>query len=401
MAIMTNVWLRGAKKRMGGAVLYQQAGRTLARELAAEVSNPRTNSQMQQRVKWANLVSFYRSNRLWMARAFETKKATQSDYNKLMSLNVASSHVYLTKQQAAAGACVVAAYKVTEGSLPPVEVYEVDGGFGSSLYVGDAEPSTTVGAWSKALLDNNAGLRLGDQISLIRITQTSSNITGVPYIQVRAYEMLLDPLSLEPITNYMPSDIFSAVEIDGSYTLGVTNNGNAGAFTWVVSRSQGGRLQVSTQTLTLVNMEVFLEEFTSQTQLERAIQSYGESDEVFLDNANANYKSDEPTSLAIIGMSSDGVALRPGEYVGPAEKLRNKPFEMTFNKPIEGTIEVMYVDTEGPTLTASGYSKVGTKIVATSLTLSGAAFSGAVRTIRAIIGGVTYEWGFPISSDLS
>lgn len=390
------MWLKGAKKRLAGAVLYQQNGRTLARELAASVSNPRTSSQMEQRVKWANLVSFYRGNRQWMPRAFETKKQTQSDYNKFMSLNVANSNIYLTKQQAAGGACVVGPYKITEGSLPPVEVFATDEGWGTSLYLGAAEPADTLGAWSKALLDNNAGLRLGDQISLIRVTQITSNVTGVPYIQVRAYEMILDPLSQEPVYNYMPTDIFGAVQIDESYTMGVGDSGNAGAFAFIVSRSAGGRLQVSTQSLTLVNMAEFLAEYTSDVQLQLAIQSYGETEEVFLDNANANYKSDEPTTLAVIGMTSGSDVLRAGDYFGEVGKLRNRSFEVTFNKTIEGSISNIFIDTEGPTLTATGFSKADNKITAASLQLSGSESAAHVRSIRIIIAGVTYEWGFAL-----
>ena len=62
MAVLQNMWLRGAKKKLGGTVLYTQGGRTLQRELAPEVKNPKTPAQMGQRVKWANLVAFYRAN---------------------------------------------------------------------------------------------------------------------------------------------------------------------------------------------------------------------------------------------------------------------------------------------------------------------------------------------------
>ena len=68
------MWLRGASKKLGGTVLYTQGGRTLQRELAPEVKNPKTPAQMGQRVKWANLVAFYRANAGWMPKAFENKR---------------------------------------------------------------------------------------------------------------------------------------------------------------------------------------------------------------------------------------------------------------------------------------------------------------------------------------
>ena len=66
MAIVTSMWLKGTKQKLGGSVLYQAMGQTRQRELAANVANPRTNSQMQQRTRWANLVNFYRVNAGWM-----------------------------------------------------------------------------------------------------------------------------------------------------------------------------------------------------------------------------------------------------------------------------------------------------------------------------------------------
>ena len=103
MAIVQTMWMTGTKKKLGGTVLYQAMGQTRQRELAAEISNPRTTQQMTQRVKWSNLVNLYRANRSWMKYAFETKKTNQSEYNKFMSLNVAASAIYLPKNVAAAG----------------------------------------------------------------------------------------------------------------------------------------------------------------------------------------------------------------------------------------------------------------------------------------------------------
>ena len=119
MSIVKNVWLRGRKKRLGGAVTYMMAGQQITRELAANVKNPRTPAQMKQRVKLASLVNFYRSMRQWAkVGAFSNKKQSWSDYNAFVSANISTTPAYLTKQQAQAGCSVVAPYIISRGVLP-------------------------------------------------------------------------------------------------------------------------------------------------------------------------------------------------------------------------------------------------------------------------------------------
>ena len=183
MAIVTSMWLKGAKKRLGGSVLYQAMGQTRQRELASEVTNPRTESQMGQRVKWANLVNLYRANRNWMKYAYETRKSNQSEYNKFMSLNVASSRIYLPKDIANAGGCVVDAYLMTQGSLPSIEfVPAANNVYASNILVGmnAITSNTTIASFSHTVLANNPAIREGDQLSFVRMTQMTNASTGVP-----------------------------------------------------------------------------------------------------------------------------------------------------------------------------------------------------------------------------
>lgn len=326
---------------MAGAVLYQQAGRTLARELAAEVSNPRTPSQMKQRVKWANLVAFYRANSGWMAKAFESKKATQSDYNKFMSANVAASNIYLTKQEAAQGACVVGPFKITEGSLPPIEHYA---GTQTSvkywitnIYLSqdvDFGNPVTVGELSRYIVAANAGIKEGDQLSFIRCTQTVSNITGVPYLAVRAYEMVIDSQASDLVQNYLPTDVLNTYDTGYYYALRVDDNGKSGAFAMVLSRTVGGKTMVSTQSLQLVNMDTYLQQFTSARQLQLASESYGTSEDIFLDSKTAKYSTPEGEWLSPLTIKIGDKVYKANDYIGAASVLDGKRLEITFNKSV-------------------------------------------------------------------
>lgn len=309
MAIVKNFWLKGSSKRLGGAVLYQAMGQTRARELASEVSNPRTEAQMTQRIKWSNLVNFYRANSSWMKYAFENKKANQSEYNVFMSLNVTNSRIALTKQMAASGACVVYPYIMTQGSLPSIEWQDSPNESISNVYLhpGDAMSDySTVGMFSDALIMENAGLQEGDQLSFIRITQMTNALTGYPYIIVRKYELLLNTRDSSPLADYWPVELFTAKDI-GDYTLlAVNKESRQGGFVMILSRTTSGRTYVSSQTLITANMESIIANYSSTAAVQSAIASYGESEDAFLSSTSANAISSTPIALTINYAQLDG-----------------------------------------------------------------------------------------------
>lgn len=344
MAVLQNMWLRGAKKKLGGTVLYTQGGRTLQRELAPEVKNPKTPAQMGQRVKWANLVAFYRANAGWMPKAYENKKATQSDYNKFMSLNASRSRIYLTKDQARQGACVVDSYQVSDGSLQPVDIFPTGDDWVTNLYLTGLtklDETTTLADFSIALLASNAGLRSGDQLSFIRVTQLFNNTTDIPYIQVRAYELLINEQGTGLVKDYWPIELVGLGEEQGTPALMVQNNNKQGGFAIIVSRTQGGRILVSPSLITQVNMAAVINQYSSSAALSDAIASYGNGDEVFLDSKGANAIGKQPTTLSITSISSingKDTAV-PGGQIDISTDNWIEGMKITFNQDITGDVE--------------------------------------------------------------
>ena len=342
------MWLRGAKKKLGGTVLYTQGGRTLQRELAPEVKNPKTPAQMGQRVKWANLVAFYRANASWMPKAFENKKATQSDYNKFMSLNASSSRIYLTKEQARQGACVVDSYRVSDGTLQPVDIFPTEQNWVTNLYLtglDKLDATTTVAAFSTALLASNAGLRSGDQLSFIRITQLFNNTTDIPYIQVRAYELLINEQGPGLVKDFWPVELIALDEEQETPAIMVKNNNKQGGFAIIVSRTQGGRVLVSPSQITQVNMAEVINQYSSSAALSAAIESYGQGDEVFLDSKGANTISKQPTTLSIteISSGSDKIKAVPGGNIDMADADWDNGMFITFNQNIVGNVTLVKI----------------------------------------------------------
>lgn len=346
MAKVSNFYLKNQIGKLGGAVYYVVAGETRSRELAAKVTNPRTTAQMLQRVRWANLVNFYRANRSWMKYAFETKKANQSEYNKFMSLNVSSSPIYLTKQQAAGGACVAYPYIITQGSLYSVE-HTVSG---INIYTNiywefnlDLTTTMSVARFSQVLIENNPALQYGDQLSFIRVYQQSNPNTGYPYIVVRKYELVLSATNFNAWANYLPSDIIVVLGHNDRAVLAVDAANRVGGCSFVISRTVGGKTYVSTQSLVVVGNDTLIGQFSSQNQLQTAIDSYGESEEAFLSSTVANEASDQGFTNSVLSLQLGDDTFLPGSAARKYATFAGKTLKINFAGPIGQNVEEMTI----------------------------------------------------------
>lgn len=312
MAKIKSLWLRGSSQRLGGAVTYMLKGVQIARELAAKVNNPRTPKQMNQRIKLANVVAFYRANRPWMERlAFETKKQNWSTYNAFVSNNFASNKVYLTKQEAAQGCCIVAPYRITEGSMPQVVISQNSAGqWATNLYCGEVNPATaTVAEMTAALLANNNGLAEGMQISLIVNYQQQAN--GIYQNIVRYFEVILDSTDTSTFTSHLGDTHVALVNGSIGFTAGTSDP--VMGFAYILSQTRAGRTYVSTQNLVLTSNTTY-ELFSNAVHAANAAASYGESaQDPFL---AAGYQS-ESNGNVIVPLSILSVNTKTaGDYLG-------------------------------------------------------------------------------------
>ena len=372
----------------------------MQRELAPEVKNPKTPAQMGQRVKWANLVAFYRANAEWMPKAFENKKATQSDYNKFMSLNAANSRIYLTKEQARQGACVVDSYRVSDGTLQPVDIFPTAKDWVTNLYLtglDELDATTTVAAFSTALLSSNAGLRSGDQLSFIRVTQLFNNSTSIPYIQVRAYELLINEQGPGLLKDFWPIELIGLGEEQETPAIMVKNNNKQGGFAIIVSRTQSGRVLVSPSQITQVNMADVINQYSSASALSAAIESYGRGDDVFLDSKSADTIDKQPTTLSITSISSatGKVSAIRGAIVDMSDTDWRAGMKVTFNQNITGNVEMLELaDSEGNEKIATKTTVTGNVVTAEGeFTLQTADINKPFE-VRVSISGVEYSASF-------
>jgi hypothetical protein len=272
MAILNgiNTKLRGS---IGQYTFQRLNGQTVAKEKVEKKAIPvRTLTQMLRRVRWANLVNMYRAFEGTLHPSFESKDPRVSDYNMFMQANIGSSNVALSKNEAVQGACVVGPYQITRGQLPGILV-----GIDSShmavtdISVGGLSigASTTLKAFSDAIIQNNDTWHDGDQISLYVATQEVDSTTGIPRVNMKAIEVTLDTSDedtlLEDITGQNVYDVQ-----DGMLKYkGVVIGGLA----CVHSRKVNGKTIVSTQRFVVDNPS--LAPYTSQAAFDTAIESYG------------------------------------------------------------------------------------------------------------------------------
>lgn len=377
MAKVKSGGIRNLIGRVGGNVYYMNRGQNIARELAPAISNPQTAAQQEQRMRWANLVSFYRANQPWQKRgAFESKKQTWSDYNAFVSANSKVSPVYLTKQQAEQGGAVVAPYIVTKGSLPSVAVVsdETNEQFVSDLYVGDLviAGTTTAAELSAALRENNNGLQEGDQISFILNIQ-GSNPDGVPFITARYYEFIIDSSDNRTLADLGLEGVIVADTWNEMQCLCLVNEGNVAGGAIIISRTTSGNIKVSTQSLVLnAAAQTYLAGYTSDAALQRAARSYGENDPNFLaagysgKASNVSVPTEQGVLSVVIGdrTFSSGITLSMddtnfGDTTPYAISINMaKPVsEVTqarFNTGTSSTITLMPVSVNGNVISCNG-----------------------------------------------
>lgn len=263
--------------RVGAYTFYTTNGGRQVARIANNSSNygesaKRTVAMQTRRTKWGNLVTFYRLNRDLMGRAFESKDANLSDYNRFMQLNIPLARVALTKDAFMRGVCILQEYVVSDGSLPGFfAVIEEEGQITWSLKSSlDGEfADLTIGQVSDDLLKNNPTLQKGDQLTFVSWTN-AGNIDSLPRLYRHLCEVTLDPASSISFGTLNSSNIVGAA----SGNVQILGQGPVFGQVIIHSRVLGGKLLVSRSTIALSN-DTFVQQFSAPDAVKEAIDSYG------------------------------------------------------------------------------------------------------------------------------
>lgn len=243
-----------------------------------------TESQRIHRSRLANIVNFYRVILELEKKAWANKQGGQSDFNMFAKYNLANSPIFLTKQEAALGAAVIAPYKVSMGALEPIaceydnDAFKVGVALGADFAIAEA----TIGSLADAIVANNPDFKYGDKLSIAILTGVNRTLTEatIPVVSVKYLELTLnagDATLLADVPNF--TDLGVAKTADNKM---VVNNGSTAGVA-VHSREINSALLASEQFI-VVNRSVYptLRNYSSDAQKQLAMASYGYQPDVLL-----------------------------------------------------------------------------------------------------------------------
>ena len=278
MAILNGI-LKKLNGSAGSLTFKQYAGQTVVSEKISVVKRSNTPMQMRQRTKWGNVIQMYKGICPLINYGFESKPVGKSDYNMFMKVNMKGSDIYLTREEVAGGGCIAAPYQLTQGTLPSIVVSGEGDNVRTDISLGGLtiDENTTVKDFAQAVVNNNADYDFGDQISFFDVLQRVNAVTGIPYCQFLATNVVLDKASEVKLLDMVSKYGFATV--DGF--LGHIEGEGAGVFGWVHSRKASGKTLVSTQSLINNNAEV-IAEYSGAEAYKRSVKTYGGENSAFL-----------------------------------------------------------------------------------------------------------------------
>ena len=278
MAILNGI-LKKLNGSAGSLTFKQYAGQTVVSEKISVVKRSNTPMQMRQRTKWGNVIQMYKGICPLINYGFESKPVGKSDYNMFMKANMKLTDIYLTRDEVAGGGCIAAPYQITQGTLPSIVTSGEGDNVRTDISLGDLtiNAETTVKDFAQAVVNNNADYDYGDQIAFFDVLQRVNAVTGIPYCQFLATNVVLDKASEVKLLDMVSKYGFATV--DGF--LGHIEGEGAGVFAWVHSRKASGKTLVSTQSLINNNAEV-IAEYSGAEAYKRSVKTYGGESSAFL-----------------------------------------------------------------------------------------------------------------------
>lgn len=261
-----------------GAVTYRRVG---GETIASQKVPPKqtfkpTWALMYRRMLWPNLVALFRSlNVVGWHPSFMGKAPRVSDFNEFMARNVSNTatRVFLNKSDVESDAAVAAPVLISRGDLPEI-VCEEDAereSVVSNLAIGalNIGASTTIGAFSKAIVDNNSGFLYGDQITAVCLLQSYDANTGMPKVRAECAKVVLSEESEE----FLSETGFQQLVASVNGYLGIRPSISGGAC-FVHSRDvPGGETRVSSQSIVIFGG--MPQTYQSLSAFEAAAMSYG------------------------------------------------------------------------------------------------------------------------------
>ena len=312
--VSTNPLYRGGA---GGYSFYVRGGEQVIRQRRnnsnyGETAS-RSRAQMVRRVKWGNLVNEFRAMKSWQPKAYDSKLAGQTDYNIFMKLNINRAAVALTKEMSEAGCCVVDAYQVSRGSIPPIALSWDNGAdlYITSIVLTEAiTNSTTVGALASDIIANNPQFVDKDNLAIISYENWEEPRVEWPYARTTYAEITLDKSSTALVKD-IPGIGTRLSKSSGNFLAISPYGTNEVGCVAIHTRKDAQTLFVSSQEIVL-NSDTLVQKYTGAEWTEQCILSYGLDQSVPLD---PNFNTGVITRVTANGATIANAATLSGSQV--------------------------------------------------------------------------------------
>lgn len=345
---------RGSTKSMTFSVLR---GQQITKDRVSDVANPRSKAQMSQRASFADVVKFYKhANQNLFRFAFEGKKATESDYNAFVRLNVGKAVIINKLQQDNVNFPAIGDnWQLAEGSLPECgiikHVSEGPSGMLGTQYALSV-PSikatdTTIGQLSTALIADY-GLQLNDIVTICYVTTTVLSLNSAP-TEAPKWELLqfrVNPDDVTPMLDYKlgvssgtTGEVAWNVDAQGLSLISLYAEG----FSVIFSRVQQGQpLKVSNAFL---NNSATADRMIADSKMDfyrsSALTSWGATEEAILQGSLSKVFEPTPTPPVVNNIIVDTLALMPN---GVKSSNILEEIGTTPDKYVNGSIRVSIYD---------------------------------------------------------
>lgn len=252
--------------------IYQRDGMVISRyrhNTPASQCNPSEN-QLRQRMRITNNLRLWNSFPKGYRPYFQWRRGGANCYNTFVSYAMQAHPVYLTRQMACRGACVLTDVMVSQGTLYEIMVDNDGIAPITNIKVGSLtlDNDTTVGQLAMAIVRNNFNYQRGDRLRYYLAKQTRLD-DGMPMVNVGCHELVLDPTDTTPLQEALgtcPGFALRDDHLAASHTV-------VGGMAWVHLRQCNSDMLTSTQRM-VCNNDGLMQQYGSEEAFVKAKESY-------------------------------------------------------------------------------------------------------------------------------
>ena len=282
------------KGKLDGLRIWQCGNKTVAAVIKKDAKNPRTESQMRQRIKMNNILDLYKCINHALKENYEGISGNRNAASFFRSYNLMKTPVWLTYRQKLYDQCVLAPYVVGQGKMEPIHYEFGQGVFTTDIEIGEQSVSeeTTLAELSHSICGNNENWSHEDSLQIMLLRQKRC----MPDLQDLENEGTKELSEIESMILTIPvmtlsGDKLSSLSLNASstrgFSLGLCNvsgkiavkiedqtaNDYVYAFAAIHSRGEDYKRLCSTQELLLSDTSMY-DCYTSAEALNRALQGY-------------------------------------------------------------------------------------------------------------------------------